>query len=172
MNTRRAQVIAAVVVIAALLVGAYVAKQLLTGGAAVTTKNQAIASQIVRLVNVERRRFHLPVLKRDPALDALAVEHSLDMQKRNYFEHDAPGGPTFASRFHAIHPRRTLGEENIAWGTGSFGSAASLVQSWMASPGHRANILNPRARRIGVGVVTGAFQGQPIATIGTQDFSN
>lgn len=174
-SNRWAWWIAAVVLIVALVGGVYVGRRLLTGGAAVTSKDQAEATLIVKLINRQRVKYHLAPFKRDPALDRLAVEHSLDMKAKDYFEHDAPasaGGITFAERFHSIHPRRALGEENIAWGTGPFGSASGLVASWMASPGHRANILNPAARRIGVGIVRGRFQGQPIAVIGTQDFSN
>lgn len=175
MSTRRSQVIASIIVIIALLVGAYVAKRLVFGGAAVQSKQQIEATQIVQLVNVERRLNHLAPFRRDPVLDRLAVQHTQDMLAKDYFQHDAPasaGGVTFAQRFHAIHPHRTLGEENIAWGTGPYGTARGLVESWMASPEHRANILNPAARRIGVGIGVGPYQGQPVATVGTQDFSN
>lgn len=172
MTTRKSQVIVSIIVILALLVGAYVAKRLIFGGAAVQSKQQIEATQIVQLVNVERRLAHLQPLRRDPVLDTLAVSHTKDMLARNYFEHDAPGGPTFEQRFHAIHPRRMLGEENIAWGSGPYGTARGLVESWMASPPHRANILNPGVRRIGVGIATGKYQGQPVATVGTQDFSS
>lgn len=177
MSTRKAQIVATVVVLVALIGAAVLAKQLLFSGAAVRKINVArvAESRIFELVNRQRRLHGLRLLTRDPKLDALAREHSQDMLIHDYFAHDAPssaGGVTFASRFHEIHPHRTLGEENIAWGTGPYGTAGSLMHSWMTSPPHRENILNPGVRRVGIGVVTGNFQGQRQATIGTQDFSN
>lgn len=172
MSRRTAYVIAVMVVMGTLLVGAYVAKRLLTSGAAVQTTAQRQSATMLTLLNRQRSVHHLSPFKRDPVLDAVARAHDQDMLKRNYFAHDAPGGPTFAERFHRIKPHRTLGEENIAWGSGSYGTPAGLVSAWMASPGHRANILNPRARRIGLDVASGRYQGQPVATVSTNDFSN
>ena len=45
--------------------------------------------------------------------------------------------------------------ENLAWGTGPLGTPAAIVRAWMNSPGHRANILDPRFRQIGLGIVAG-----------------
>lgn len=177
MSTRRARWIAAVVVIVALVGGAFVARDLLFSGAAVKklTRQQSIANSIFTLINAQRKASGLPPFKRDPVLDRLAQAHSHDMLVKNYFAHDAPasaGGVTFAERFHSISPRRPLGEENIAYGGGSYGTAQGLVTLWMHSPPHRENILNPAVHRIGIGISIGLFQGQPASTIGTQDFSN
>ena len=49
----------------------------------------------------------------------------------------------------------TLGED-LAWGSGTLGTARAIVAAWMHSPGHRANILNGRFREIGLGVARGA----------------
>jgi uncharacterized protein YkwD len=46
--------------------------------------------------------------------------------------------------------------ENIAWGTGDLGTAGSIQRAWMESPGHRANILRPQFREIGIGIAVGA----------------
>lgn len=173
--SRRNLIIVAAIVIAALLVGTVVARSLLESGASVSssaTQAHAEENSILILINRQRVLHHLTPFKRDAKLDALAREHNLDMEQKDYFAHDAPDGVTFASRFHSIKPRRPIGEENIAWGTGPYGSASSLVSLWMHSPGHRANILNPAVHRIGIGILKGPFQGQSLATIATNDFSN
>ena len=54
--------------------------------------------------------------------------------------------------------------KNIGWGTGSFCSPRGMVRQWMRSPGHRANILNPRARDAGVGIALGTPGGHGGAT--------
>ena len=61
--------------------------------------------------------------------------------------------------------------ENLAWGTGPFATARRVVSGWMASPGHRANLLRPGWRRIGLGALRGNFLGYPGATVVTADFA-
>ena len=82
------------------------------------------------------------------------------MVARNYFDHTSPGGETLLDRIKAssyLPPRAgyILGE-NIALGTMQLATPAAIVASWMASPGHRANILNGGFRDIGIGIATGA----------------
>jgi uncharacterized protein YkwD len=55
----------------------------------------------------------------------------------------------------AAREHEALGE-NIAWGTGNLGTAAKIQRAWMASPGHRANILRRQFREIGIGIAVGA----------------
>ena len=61
--------------------------------------------------------------------------------------------------------------ENLAWGTGRLASARSIVGAWMASPGHRANLLRPGWNRIGIGALSGRFLGYRGATVVTADFA-
>jgi uncharacterized protein YkwD len=61
--------------------------------------------------------------------------------------------------------------ENLAWGTGSLGGAHAIVAAWLASPEHRANLLRPSFRRVGVGDVAGTFQGHSGAHVVTADFA-
>ena len=78
----------------------------------------------------------------------------------DYFEHfggSGPGGETPLARIRAagyISSSRVGFEvgENIAWGTGSLATPRAIVAAWMASPGHRANILDPHYRETGIGV--------------------
>ena len=61
--------------------------------------------------------------------------------------------------------------ENLAWGVGSRATARAIVRSWLASPGHRANLLRPSWERIGIGSRTGTFLGYAGATVVTADFA-
>jgi uncharacterized protein YkwD len=117
-------------------------------------------------VNRVRAAYRLAPLRPDPVLERAAQSHSVDMLRRGYFGHGA-----FAqrlSRFGARGPR--LGE-NLAWGTGSAGDVRYIVQRWLASPPHRANLLRPGFRRIGVGAVVGTFSGYDSARLVTADFA-
>jgi uncharacterized protein YkwD len=117
-------------------------------------------------VNRVRAAYRLAPLRPDPVLERAAQSHSVDMLRRGYFGHGA-----FAqrlSRFGARGPR--LGE-NLAWGTGSAGDVRYIVQRWLASPPHRANLLRPGFRRIGIGAVVGTFSGYDSARVVTADFA-
>jgi uncharacterized protein YkwD len=109
------------------------------------------------LVNDERTRFGEPALIEDTRLAGAAAGHSRDMDVRHYFEHVSPGGQTLLARIQAsgFIPGSRAGYElgeNIAWGTLWLGSPRAIVKAWMASPGHRANILNRSFRYTGLGI--------------------
>jgi uncharacterized protein YkwD len=79
------------------------------------------------------------------------------MVAAGYFEHTSPGGATMVDRIMGAEYARDgegwmLGE-NLAWGTGSLGTPSGAMKAWMTSPGHKANILKPGFRELGVGVV-------------------
>jgi uncharacterized protein YkwD len=112
------------------------------------------------LLNRQRKAHGRRALKPNRRLARAARKHASDMVERNYFSHTAPGGVSFVDRIMRqdyVNPGEgwTLGE-NLAWGSYQLATPKSIVRSWMHSPGHRANILNPKFREIGVGVVTGA----------------
>jgi uncharacterized protein YkwD len=113
--------------------------------------NASMAAQVVALVNEERpARCALTV---DERLTASAQGHSTDMANQNYFSHTSKDGRTFDQRIKAAgYPRP--GGENIAKGQRT---AESVMQAWMDSPGHRANIENCDFKTIGVGVDTRGF---------------
>lgn len=110
----------------------------------------------------------------DATLAKYARAHTVDMIRANYFEHDKPGGPTYRQRVNALlNGVRHIIEENIAYGSGPYGKAKALVDNWMASPGHRANILNPAVHRTGQGILTGHnYQDNPVVIVATSEFSN
>lgn len=85
------------------------------------------------------------------------------MVRRRFFDHVSPSGSTMMARVCAsAYPHRagaySIGE-NIAWGGGSLGTHRAIVRAWMRSAGHRANLLNPRFRDVGVGVPPGCMAG-------------
>lgn len=107
-----------------------------------------IEQQVIDLTNVERRNNGLSDLQADSSLSNVAREKSNDMQKNNYFSHTSP---TYGSPFDMIRDfdiSYNSAGENIAQGQRS---AQEVVQAWMNSEGHRANILNGEYTHIGVG---------------------
>ncbi|MFG1709897.1 CAP domain-containing protein [Nonomuraea sp. M3C6] len=106
-------------------------------------------NEVLRLTNVARAQGGCRPLKHDPQLRTAAFGHSDDMAKQNYFDHASKDGRSFMDRIKASgFTGGTAFAENIAFGQPS---PASVVQGWMNSPGHRANIMNCAYNLIGVG---------------------
>ncbi|MEG7836712.1 serine protease [Bacillus pacificus] len=106
--------------------------------------------RVVELTNAERAKQGLPALKIDTELSKVARIKSEDMQKNNYFDHNSP---TYGSPFDMMKKfgiSYTSAGENIAQGQRT---PEEVVQAWMNSAGHRANILNNGFTHIGVGYV-------------------
>ena len=110
----------------------------------------AYEKEVVRLVNVERRAKGLSELSYDWQLSRVARYKSQDMRDKNYFSHTSP---TYGSPFQMMKSfgisYRSAGE-NIARGQAT---PEAVVNAWMNSSGHRANILNSSFTHIGVGYV-------------------
>jgi uncharacterized protein YkwD len=114
------------------------------------------AAAVTDLTNRERVRAGLPPLAADPLLTAAAQAHSADMVARAFYSHTAPDGSRPWDRAAAAgSTRRSIGE-NIACGQRS---PAEVVEGWMNSPGHRANILKPGFTHLGVGFAGGGRAG-------------
>lgn len=118
-----------------------------------------VERRIYQLTNEARRKYHLSPLDKDDALVATARAHSDDMLTRNFFNHVNPDGKAPQDRIAPAYSR-TLARtgENIWSGTGYNYSDSKLMariimDSWMSSPGHRANLLNPDYTHLGVGVI-------------------
>lgn len=118
---------------------------------------------VLTLVNQERAKAGCQPLTADSRLATAARLHSQDMADRNYFDHTTPDGVTFDKRITNAGYNWSNAGENIAKGQKD---AASVMQSWMNSPGHRANILNCKFKNIGVGL---AYDGKH-TPYWTQDF--
>jgi uncharacterized protein YkwD len=109
------------------------------------------------LVNRERAQQGERHLTSDARLQQAAQSHTDSMAVANYFEHVGPRGDTPLSRVRAagyMYSSQISFEvgENIGWGSLWEGTPRAVVAAWMASPGHRANILDPRFRSTGIGV--------------------
>lgn len=110
----------------------------------------AYEAEVVRLVNVERQKNGVSPLTEDWQLSRVARYKSQDMKDKKYFSHTSP---TYGSPFQMMKSfgisYKSAGE-NIAKG---YASPKAVVDGWMNSPGHRANILNSSFTHIGVGYV-------------------
>ena len=119
-----------------------------------------VARATVCLLNVERKVRGLGQLRANGRLARAALAHAKDMVARTYFAHDSLSGASFIDRIkrtgYMNGGRRWTVGENIAWGGGSRSTPREIVDAWMHSPPHRANILSRRFREIGIGIALGA----------------
>ncbi len=109
-------------------------------------------SQVVDLVNKERAAQGLAPLAYNAELSKVAEAKAADLRDKNYFSHTSP---TYGSPFDMMKSfgiRYTAAGENIAKG---YMSPSSVMDGWMNSPGHKANIMNTNFTEIGVGYVSG-----------------
>jgi uncharacterized protein YkwD len=129
-----------------------------------TSGNAALEAAVVTLVNAERLKdgCNVPLASNDK-LTVAARGHSADMAARDYFSHTTLEGVDFATRITNAGYRWRGAAENIAKGQRT---PADVMDSWMNSAGHRANILNCGYQDIGVGVAADASG----SLIWTQDF--
>lgn len=108
--------------------------------------------EVVRLVNEQRAKYGLSALTEDWELSRVARYKSQDMKDKKYFSHTSP---TYGSPFEmmkAFGLSYRYAGENIAMGQRT---PKEVVNAWMNSQGHRANILNGSYKKIGVGYVAG-----------------
>jgi uncharacterized protein YkwD len=109
-------------------------------------------AQVVALTNQERSKAGCGPLRTNSALTRAADAHASDMVAKHYFAHDSLDGRSPFDRMKAAGFTGGSMAENIAIG---YSSAASVLQGWMNSPGHRANILNCSYTMIGIGYDSG-----------------
>ena len=111
----------------------------------------AYENQVVTLVNQERAKAGLAPLKINTKLAGVAERKAEDLRDKNYFAHNSP---TYGSPFDMMKQfgiTYTSAGENIAKGQKT---PAEVMNGWMNSPGHKANIMNANYTEIGVGYVT------------------
>ncbi|MFC4560886.1 CAP domain-containing protein [Nocardiopsis mangrovi] len=106
-----------------------------------------LAQEVVSLTNAEREEAGCGPVRVDDDLTLASQRHSEDMAERDYMAHDTPEGIGPAERALEAGYRAWSGE-NVAAG---YTSAEAVMEGWMNSPGHRANILNCDNTAIGVG---------------------
>ncbi len=111
-----------------------------------TTKS--FTKQVLKLTNDFRKENGLDPLKWDPELADAAQKHSNDMGEQDFFSHTGKDGSQPWDRTKAAGDDNTRVGENIAAGQRT---PEEVVQGWIKSPGHRANMLNPNYEYLGVG---------------------
>jgi uncharacterized protein YkwD len=130
-----------------------------TGGAATPRADNLpeLAAAVTCLVNAERVGAGLRPLAPNPQLRTASQRMASLMVSQQFFAHDTPDGRTLLDRVRPtgyISGRWALGE-NLAWGSGALATPQAIVNGWMHSPGHRANILYASFRDVGIGVTLG-----------------
>jgi uncharacterized protein YkwD len=175
---RRFSFICALAVVVALLATAPSAMAARACQSAGATPAKAAMRTMVRAtlctLNAQRERYGLPVLKLNKKLSRAARRHARDMVRRDYFAHDTLGGGDFVDRIRRTGYLRDARSwsvgENLAWGSHDRAAPRAITSMWMNSPGHRANILSPSFREVGIGLALGApgVGGGPAATYATE----
>lgn len=113
-------------------------------------------TQILDLTNKERAKLGLVELRRDPNLDQAARAKATDMFANDYWAHISPDGTTPWFFIKGTGYKYTVAGENLAR---DFDTTAPMVQAWMDSPTHKANIVHQRYLDTGIAVVDGHLDG-------------
>lgn len=130
---------------------------------AMANTDSLMENEVVDLVNEHRAKAGCDPIVVDARLEKAAEEHSTDMAERNYFGHTTPEGLTFRDRIQSAGYANPQTAENIARGQRD---AKQVMDSWMDSPGHRANILNCDLTRVGMGLdENGMYWTQDFGTV-------
>ncbi|MGQ0629465.1 MAG: CAP domain-containing protein [Sporichthyaceae bacterium] len=111
------------------------------------TTREVLRAAVLSLTNVQRAVKGCPPLRANTDLRQAAQAHANDMANKNYFSHTSKNGTVWWKRIERYGYKDPAGE-NIARG---YSAATAVVTAWMKSPGHRANIMNCKFRKIGVG---------------------
>jgi uncharacterized protein YkwD len=126
---------------------------------AASLSESQIENSVLCLINERRANSSSGQVRVNGKLRQAALGHSSSMVAGRFFAHTSPDGTSFVDRIQARGymrgARRWLVGENLVWGSGQRSTPQSLVQSWMDSPPHRANLLRGRFSEIGVGVQRG-----------------
>lgn len=167
---------------ARILVGVLAAAALVVPAATAAPQRARVAlspleSGVLVDINVFRRAHHLAPLHLNAKLSAAAREHTQQMAQDGYFAHESADGSAFWQRIQAFYASGpwsywSVGE-NLLWSSPDVTPQAALSM-WLKSPEHRANLMNPRWREIGVAAVheaaaPGVYKGLDV-TIVTTDF--
>jgi uncharacterized protein YkwD len=144
--------------------GAHAASQSCAGADVHPTKAEItrVVDAALCLVNQRRADHGRRPLRVNSHLATAATRHARDMVRHRYFSHVSRNGTTLEGRLRRSGYLRSgvfNVAEDIGWGMGNPASPRNMVRSWMASPPHRAALLDPKMREIGMGIVAGAPNG-------------
>ena len=147
------------------------------GPARSSTAMRALQSRVLVNLNRVRAQHGLAPLRPSPKLNAAASQHSREMARVGYFSHSSADGSAFWRRIQRFYSSDGYGSwsvgENLLWSSPAV-DAARAIKMWMGSPEHRANLLNPSWREVGLSAVhsdsaPGTYHGLGV-TIMTADF--
>jgi uncharacterized protein YkwD len=128
---------------------------------------------VVKLLNQTRTRHGLQALHVRTSLCRAARAHSREMVRKGFFSHASFNGESPAARVrrcgYALKGASWYTGEVIAYGTGPEGTPQAIMRGWLRSKAHRAILLDPRWRDVGVGRAIGAFRGRAGAAMFTVD---
>jgi len=113
------------------------------------SESAAAEQELFRMTNRDRAEAGLPELEWNEWLAQAARKHAAEMARRGRLSHQFPGEPGLRDRVAATSIHFNASAENVAFGP----TTAGINRDWMLSPGHRANILDPKYNAIGVAVV-------------------
>ncbi len=119
-------------------------------------------SEVVRLTNLKRAEAGLSALTLNQTLSNAAYAKGVDMINNDYWAHVSPNGTEPWAFFNSLGYKYKFAGENLAR---DFSNPNSAVDAWMASPSHKDNILNPKYKEIGIGVVEGDLAGSDTTII-------
>jgi uncharacterized protein YkwD len=137
--------------------------------AAAATPRAALLVQI----NAVRLAHGLHAVQPAILLHDVALGHSDDMILRDYFSHTSPSGWTLKDRLmHSGFVKGYIwqGGETLAWGLGPTATPVATIQAWLHSPEHRAILLAPNWRQVGISRACGHFLGHVGACVWTADW--
>lgn len=138
-----------------------IGKEVLTPGVLISQEKKEIKEvlskdEIIKITNQYRQQNNLLPLKENELLSKAAIQKIDDMLEKQYFDHISPEGKDVSDLLENVQYKYIVAGENLA--LGYFESSKDLVDAWMASPGHRENILNSKFKEIGVAQKIGMFQ--------------
>ena len=127
-------------------------------------------AELLRLHNEARQGHGLGTFCVSEPLTRAATAHSQDMLNRGYYDHVSPEGGTPAQRVEAAGYAYSAMAENIHKREISYPNEPTrkdleqVFEDWMDSPGHRANLLNPELREVGIGAAFGNYDHEVVTT--------
>jgi uncharacterized protein YkwD len=138
------------------------------------TNLELVRAALLCLHNQIRGQAGLGALKDNAKLRKAATGHSNAMVAQGFFDHTSPNGNTFVDRILAAgYVKRndawSLGE-NLAWGTGELSTPQAIMNAWMNSSGHKANILKKSYKEVGIAVRLGVPSDAGVGATVTADF--
>ena len=131
-----------------------------------TARPTRAEADLLLTVNQVRAQHGLAPLRVDLPLERAARAYSAHMIRTGTFAHG-----DYRGRIARYGARGAVLGENLAWVVGGNATAQAIVQMWLASPSHRANLLRPGFRRIGIGRRVGTFAGYGGAAVVTANFA-